>query len=292
MEHWLADLPHDALQIAFFQIGGGRKFPPGWVHEKSVPYGILAQSTIGQYEITCADKTVRLQDSEAFLTPAYEPLRIIHHHSPRHGFAARWIHFSFVLYQTIDLTTLLDMPLKTGKGPGRQFGLVIEELSRPLSVKGMKSALIGQLARRRELMWSVLRMVCALSKLRPGALVHLQAGRRLAPLLTHLKLHLATPITVNQMADLTHMSPSAFFAFFQLRMGCSPMEYVKRMRLNEAATLFSSTDNLLKEVADRTGFANPFHLSREFKRRFGLSPRQFRLLQTPSNLLHGRSLVT
>jgi len=292
MEQFLADLPHDALQIAFFQIGGGRKFPPGWIHEKSVPYGILAQSTTGQYEITCASETIRLQPSEAFLTPAYEPLRIIHHHSPRHGFAARWLHFSFVLYQTIDLTTLLDMPLKVGKGPGRQFGLIIEELARPLPMDNRESILFGQLARRRELMWSVLRMVCSLSKPRPGAMERLQAGRRLAPLLTHLKLHLATPITVKQMAELTHMSPSAFFAFFQVRMGCSPMEYVKRMRLNEAATLFSSTDNLLKEVADRTGFANPFHLSREFKRRFGLSPRQFRLMQAPSNLLQGRSLVT
>ena len=61
-------------------------------------------------------------------------------------------------------------------------------------------------------------------------------------------------------------------------MGCSPMEYAKRIRLNEAAAQFSLTDRLLKEVADHTGFANPFHLSREFKRRFGLSPKQYRAL--------------
>jgi len=148
------------------------------------------------------------------------------------------------------------------------------------------------MAHRRELIWSVLRRVCALSKLKPGAADRLKAGRRLEPLLTYLKNHLARPITVRQMADLTHMSPSAFFAFFQGRMGCSPMEYVKRIRLNEAAAQFSSSDSLLKEVADQTGFANPFHLSREFKRRFGLSPRQYRSLHLPSNLLQGGSLST
>ena len=65
-------------------------------------------------------------------------------------------------------------------------------------------------------------------------------------------------------------------------MGCSPMEYSKRIRLNEAAAQFSLTDWLIKEVADDTGFANPFHLSREFKRRFGLSPKQYRAVNLVS----------
>jgi len=43
------------------------------------------------------------------------------------------------------------------------------------------------------------------------------------------------------------------------------MEYAKRIRLNEAALQLSLTDRLLKEVATDTGFANAFHLSRDFK---------------------------
>ena len=184
------------------------------------------------------------------------------------------------------------MPLRLNPQITRQFDLIIKELSKPVATSQEELGQLTHLAHRRELIWSVLRLICAISKLKPSAIDRLKAGQRLAPLLTHLKSALPEPITVKQMADLTHMSVSTFFAFFQERMGCSPMEYVKRMRLNEAATLFSSTDSLLKEVADRTGFANPFHLSREFKRRFGLSPRAYRALLPPLEQLQGRSLIT
>jgi len=285
MKSLLIDIPNDALQIAFFQMGSSARFPTGWIHNKTVPHGIIALASKGQYEITCARQTVRLKKGEAFLTPAYSPLRIVHHHDNRKCFVSRWLHFSFVLYQTIDITSLLDMPLRLDSRISRQFGSIMDELTKPIAAGGEELMQLAHLARRRELIWSILRMICSISKLKLSARDRLKAGQRLEPLLAYLKSNLSEPISVKQMAGLTHMSGSAFFTFFQKRMGCSPMEYVKRMRLNEAATLFSSTDSLLKEVADRTGFANPFHLSREFKRRFGLSPRAYRELQLPSNQL-------
>ena len=270
------DFPPEAIQMAFLQPGRVNSFQPSWVHEKMVPFGIIAQSTTGEYEITCLGQTVRLHKQEAFLTPAHQPMRITHHPDRHQHFKSRWIHFSFVLYQTIDLTTLLDCPLRVDSQHGRELGNIMEELLESQPDDPQSS--LTQSIRRYELIWRVMRIVCDLSKFKPEAVDRIKAGQRLAPLLKHLNTNLTDSISVKQMADLVNMSVSRFFSFFKEKMGCSPMDYAKNIRLNEAATQFSITDRLLKEVAAETGFANPFHLSREFKRRFGLSPKQYRNL--------------
>jgi len=272
----LINIPLEALDVAFFQLGFNDQIQRSWVHEKSVPFGIIAQVYAGEYEVTCAGQTIWVRAPEAFLTPAHQPMRIVHHTNRRQRFAARWLHFSFVLYQTIDLTSLLDMPLRVDARRGRELSLIMQEL---IQLKGSESlAAIQHSIRWRELMWRVLRIVCDMSSFKPDAEDRLKAGQKLAPLLAYLKNNLAQPLSVSQMAELVNMSVSRFYAFFQDKMGCSPMEYAKRIRLNEAASQFSLTDRLLKEVAARTGFANPFHLSREFKRQFGLSPKAYRAL--------------
>lgn len=168
------------------------------------------------------------------------------------------------------------MPLRIEARPGRELGLIMRELLQFES--GDPLVALTHSIRRRELMWRVLRIVCDLSEFKADALDRLKSGERLAPLLAHLNHNLTRPISVRGMAELVNMSESSFFVFFKNRMGCTPMEYAKRIRLDEAASQFSLTNRSLKEVAAYTGFANPFHLSREFKRRFGLSPKQYRFL--------------
>lgn len=275
MPDLLDHLNAGTLELAFFQVGGSSAFAPGWVHEKVAPFGIIAQATTGIYEIACQGRTARVVAPEAFLTPANVPLRITHHGRDG-GFAAHWAHFSFVLYQSLEVTSLLEMPLALGARPGAEAGEIIRELNDP---SRQPSAVIslGAAARERELAWRLLRLICEVSQPRPGAIEQLQAGKRLEPLLEHLNSHLAEPVSVRQMAELAQMSVSRFHAFFKARLGCGPMEYLTHLRLKRAAGLFTQVGNpLVKEVAAATGFASASHLSREFKRRYGVGPRAFR----------------
>lgn len=59
--------------------------------------------------------------------------------------------------------------------------------------------------------------------------------------------------------------------------GTTPMEVLWRQRTEAAARLLRETGLTLGEVAARTGFSNPYHLSRRFRQRFGLPPRAWRL---------------
>jgi len=261
----------EALRITFFQTGTSDRFAPGWVHEKTVPYCILAQAVPGEYEVTCEGKTMRTGPREAFLTAPNHPLRIIHHADEQGRFVARWIHFSCVLHQTIDLGDLLEMPLRVAGAPARELGFLLDAFTKP--PHGLEGA-----AAHHELAWRTVRFVCQISTLKPEAQDLLKAGRELEPLLRHLRGHLAERISVTHMAHFTGMSPSRLHAFFRERLHCSPGSYLKRLRLEAAAALLASTDAPLKQIAIQTGFANPFHLSREFKRRFALSPKAFRFL--------------
>lgn len=82
--------------------------------------------------------------------------------------------------------------------------------------------------------------------------------------------------TPGLLAEIGGVSPSALTRRFHAAVGTSPMSYVARWRLAMGADLLSSTDATIATIARRTGYANPFSFSAAFKRRHGVSPREFR----------------
>ena len=276
----------DPLEVSFFQLGVGDYFAHGFVHEKIVPFGIAAQAQQGVYEITCRGETARVSKDEIFLTPPNVPLRIVHHHRDG-GFFSHWVHFSFTLYQSIEVSSLLDLPLAVRGEYGRALGVIIGQLRAMAAedqVDDGSLKMLARAARVRELVWQMFAIICELAQPRPGALQILETGKRLRPVLQHLNAHLEKPITVPQLAQLAGMSASRLFAYFRSRLDCTPMAYVSQLRLKKAAALLSQISQpSIKEVAAATGFATASHLSREFKRRYGVSPRVFRERETTRN---------
>lgn len=69
---------------------------------------------------------------------------------------------------------------------------------------------------------------------------------------------------------------SYFRREFRLRTGMSPRQYLLRIRMQRAQRLLGSSDDSLKQVAERLGFSSPFHLSSAFKAEFGIAPSRWR----------------
>ncbi len=63
---------------------------------------------------------------------------------------------------------------------------------------------------------------------------------------------------------------------FNRHLGTTPMRHLWRVRLENATRLLRETGLSIGEIAARTGFQNPFHLSRLVKRIYGVSPREWR----------------
>jgi len=61
-------------------------------------------------------------------------------------------------------------------------------------------------------------------------------------------------------------------------MGCSPSEFRRRQRVRRAADGLAGSRASIASVALSAGFSDQSHLTREFRREAGFSPRRFRLL--------------
>ncbi len=89
-----------------------------------------------------------------------------------------------------------------------------------------------------------------------------------------LKAHFAEPLRIENLARQAHMSPSVFHHHFKAVTAMTPLQYQKRLRLQEARRL------MLGEAVDsgtaglRVGYESPSQFSREYRRLFGESPRR------------------
>ena len=70
------------------------------------------------------------------------------------------------------------------------------------------------------------------------------------------------------------MSPSAFHLHFKGVTGLSPLQYQKRLRLQEARRLMLGEGLDAAEAAFRVGYESPSQFGREYRRTFGESPRR------------------
>ena len=70
------------------------------------------------------------------------------------------------------------------------------------------------------------------------------------------------------------MSPSAFHLHFKRVTALSPLQYQKRLRLQEARRLMLADGTDAAEAAYRVGYESPSQFSREYRRMFGAPPRQ------------------
>ncbi len=266
------EIPFRELCVELCETGGFDKEQRGFVHVKTCPYTILAQCVQGHYEIECGDgRRAVLVSGEGFLTGANLPLRIAHHGDPKRGFRMRahWLHLHATLFGIVDVTSLLVLPLRVGALQCEPFAEIIETLARQ-DAKG--AGAVDMLALRHELGFRTLRLLCALAPPREDAVELLQQQKRLGPVLSLMRERLAERITVAELARCAGLSVVRFHVFFRRIAGRPPMEFLKQMRLSEASRMLAAGDEPLRVVAERTGFCDEFHLSREFRRVFGKAP--------------------
>ena len=84
-------------------------------------------------------------------------------------------------------------------------------------------------------------------------------------------------LTVEEVADACKLNRSYFSKLFKESMGCPPQEFLIRLRLSKAADQMKNTKAPIGEIAAACGYPNQLHFSRAFKKRYGASPREWRV---------------
>jgi AraC-like DNA-binding protein len=103
-----------------------------------------------------------------------------------------------------------------------------------------------------------------------------RAQVRIARAVAYANQHFAEKLTAAQLAKAADISPSHFNRLFNEWTGYSPMEYLRRLRVEQARKLLADVDLSIKEIAARTGFDDAYHFSKVFRRIDGLPPTRFR----------------
>ncbi len=92
----------------------------------------------------------------------------------------------------------------------------------------------------------------------------------------YLEEHCAEDDCLAAASRVAGITPQHLIRVFRQRYGITPGKYLWQTRVERGAGLLTATGLTVAEIADRCGFANPFHFSRLLRKMQGVSPRQLR----------------
>lgn len=83
-------------------------------------------------------------------------------------------------------------------------------------------------------------------------------------------------LKIEEMADAVGMSRSVFYVKVKALVGMSPLDFLRRLRMQRAEQLVSRSTMNVSEIAYAVGFTDPKYFSRCFKKETGMTPREYR----------------
>lgn len=96
------------------------------------------------------------------------------------------------------------------------------------------------------------------------------------PAIQFINRNYAEHITIDMLAEITHLSRSYFMGCFRRAAGTGAMEYVNQVRTRAAVRLLETTRLGVSEIAYECGFRNLSNFNRKFREITGVTPSEYR----------------
>lgn len=100
-------------------------------------------------------------------------------------------------------------------------------------------------------------------------------ANQVAKAIAYIRKEYRSSIKASELAAISGMSASVFYDAFKRITANSPLQFQKDLRLTEAHRLLQQTAKPISEIARSVGYESAAQFSREFSRKFGVSPRTF-----------------
>jgi AraC-like DNA-binding protein len=95
--------------------------------------------------------------------------------------------------------------------------------------------------------------------------------KRISKAVDYIHTNIDKQVSVKKLADIVHMSETAFYLNFKDVMQVTPLQYAKSVKLFEAQRLIKEGKRI-NEASFLVGYNNLGQFSREYKRQFGFTP--------------------
>jgi AraC family transcriptional regulator len=99
---------------------------------------------------------------------------------------------------------------------------------------------------------------------------------QLQRVIDYIHTRLDQDLSLTQLAEVINVSPTYFASLFKCATGISPHQYVLQQRVERAKMMLAKTDLAIADIALQVGFSSQSHLTQQFKRFTGMTPRQAR----------------
>jgi transcriptional regulator GlxA family with amidase domain len=98
----------------------------------------------------------------------------------------------------------------------------------------------------------------------------------LGPVLDWALAHLDEPLTLDDLADVAHISVRTLMRRFQSATGTTPLQWLLMQRVRRAQHLLESSDEPVERIASLAGFGSAANLRQHFTRVVGVPPMSYR----------------
>ena len=92
----------------------------------------------------------------------------------------------------------------------------------------------------------------------------------------YIEQHFSEQINLKILENLFHLNGSYISVTFKKITGTGINKYIRKLRMDYAIKLLSTTDFKMSDICEKSGFTNYVHFSKEFKKHTGFSPSEYR----------------
>ena len=85
-------------------------------------------------------------------------------------------------------------------------------------------------------------------------------------------------LSLNELAQYINVSPWHLCRLFRMGTGTSVTQYLLNLRMQKAKELLETSCLRVKEIMNQVGIRDESHFARTFKKLYGVSPTQYRVL--------------
>lgn len=92
----------------------------------------------------------------------------------------------------------------------------------------------------------------------------------------HIMTNYAKQITLKELADLVHMTPSSFSRYFSMRNNKTVSDCIKEIRIEHACKMLAETEQMVSAIGYECGFNTLSNFNVQFKSAMGCPPLDYR----------------